>query len=248
MAEKFVTEYVAVGPGLIRVAYSNEYDEWDDQEDYFDSSLASVIEDFAKECNETSNEDDLGDLAKYFDGPGLKSLTFVKIKNIKNNYYMIWKVVYDPDSVDMEDIAEYLEGQMSDGWGEGFEQLSFNEYDEDLDMWDDELEENVSALTHEIFYYSPWQRNKYRTICLGSKLPEKKVVKNKIKEAKSNPRFERDLMAVQSGNFDILRNRRAEIETLKFKVKAAENDSKRQYLKQELEARREEYRKLSVLI
>ena len=63
-----------------------------------------------------------------------------------------------------------------------------------------------------------------------------------------NFRFERDKKAIENGNYSILQERKAELESLEQKVKAERNGFRLQCLAQELVARRTEYKELDALI
>lgn len=131
--DHLVTRDFYAGPGRIEITKADKV--YDDE----------VIPDkrYLKEIDSMAKYDFKTDLAKYFRGQGIKSMKFERMEIIDDNYYMVWRVVYNPEAISEKKIKDYLSGQMSDGWGEGFEQAPFRSY------WD-RYGERVD------YYYSPW--------------------------------------------------------------------------------------------
>lgn len=116
--------------------YENDVDEfgWNDGTvDYptlFTGSDMSYYADSIQEAVEQRNGDDGGNLMLYFDesrNPDIKAkvMSAVPSVEIQNGVLMGCTTVKLRESFtapEMEDLLEYLKGQFSDGWGEGFEQ------------------------------------------------------------------------------------------------------------------------------
>ena len=112
--------YIAVGAGCV-FHYNNSSVGYK-VSDTYNPSLAKRITGFIRRTSFGSE-----DLAQYISSmmEGVESIKFVAIWDINIKYYTIWKVTYDPEIVDINEIGEYLIGQMTDGWGESLEQVSF---------------------------------------------------------------------------------------------------------------------------
>ena len=115
--------------------YRNDADEygWNNEvTDYptlFSGADMSYYEDSIREAVEQHNIDD-GNLMPYFDkeqNPGVKTkvLSAIPSVEIRNGELMGCTTVKlrEPlTDTEMKDFQDYLKGQFSDGWGEGFEQ------------------------------------------------------------------------------------------------------------------------------
>ena len=116
--------------------YENDVDEygWNngiaDYPTLFTGSDMVCYEDSIREAVEHHNVDDGGNLMLYFDevrNPGVKAkvLSAVPSVVIRDGELMGCTTVKLRESLtesEMEELQEYLKGQFSDGWGEGFEQ------------------------------------------------------------------------------------------------------------------------------
>ena len=185
---KFVSSYFVCGPGKVTAYYTNDYEESEPvEEDGFDYKLANEVEGFIYNDDCDCNED----LAQYYNGDGVKSITFEQLCKRKGKYYMMWKVIWSPEVVgDVEKIKDFLAGQMSDGWGESFEQHEFfkevdyitdefEDYD-DLDEYGNPIAKMMYDVRTEIsYYYSPWSNNHYEVIDEGCDSYEEKVKRHR---------------------------------------------------------------------
>lgn len=116
--------------------YENDVDEfgWNngtvDYPTLFTGSDMSYYADSIQEAVEQRNGDDGENLMLYFDesrNPDIKAkvMSAVPSVEIQNGVLMGCTTVKLRESLtapEMEDLLEYLKGQFSDGWGEGFEQ------------------------------------------------------------------------------------------------------------------------------
>jgi hypothetical protein len=183
----FITSYFLCGPGMVNAYYTNEYVNGELFRKFrgFNYDWAGIIEHFI--FNDGWNDD----LANAYTGEGVESITFERMVNLKGRFYMMWKVVWSPEIVgDVEKIKDFLANQMSDGWGEGFEQQEFfNEIDyitdefedyKDLDEYGDPIAKMRYDVKTEITYcYSPWSAGGYEVIEEGSDIYKEKVKRHK---------------------------------------------------------------------
>jgi len=90
----------------------------------------AYYEDSIREAMEQRGSDDGGNLMPYFDedrNPGVKEkvLSAVPTVEIRDGEFMgctTVKLKAPLTEAEMQDLQDYLKGQFSDGWGEGFEQ------------------------------------------------------------------------------------------------------------------------------
>ena len=107
---------------------------------YYEDSIQSAID--------QRNSDDGGNLMPYFDedrNPGVKTkvLSAVPSVEIRDGELMGCTTVRLKEPLteaEMKDLQDYLKGQYSDGWGEGFEQQEIQTGDGVLyvHFWDSE--------------------------------------------------------------------------------------------------------------
>lgn len=116
--------------------YENDVDEygWNngvaDYPTLFTGGDMACYEDSIREAVEHRNGDDGGNLMPYFDenrSPGVqaKVVSAIPSVEIRDGELMGCTTVKLRESLtesEMEELQEYLKGQFSDGWGEGFEQ------------------------------------------------------------------------------------------------------------------------------
>lgn len=96
----------------------------------FSGTDMSYYEDSIQSAVEQRNSDDSGNLMPYFDedrNPGVKEkiLSAIPSVEIRGGELMGCTTVVLKEPLteeEMEDLQDYLHGQFSDGWGEGFEQ------------------------------------------------------------------------------------------------------------------------------
>lgn len=136
---------------------SSESNEYDDSVEMYASELAEAMK----------NEDvDLAEYADDFHGDSY----YKKLKSVKMGLEFYNGLLYglatctvsdDWNDTDTEQLKEYLTGQYSDGWGEGFEQSEITSFtaDEEEEIYDDETDEYYYE-TYDAKYYvfvSFWQ-------------------------------------------------------------------------------------------
>lgn len=148
--DNFATKKFFCGPGVVKTYYIDEEEgDYDEKETEYDRLTAKKIERFIL------NDDDwYTDLAPYYKNKGVKSILFSHITSFDGYYYTVWDVTYDPEKVDIDDLKDYLEGQMSDGWGESLEQNAF-------------FEERQGYGQREEKYYSPWNFDNFEILIEG---------------------------------------------------------------------------------
>lgn len=137
--DNYITKTFFCGPGVVRVYCMDEEEgDYDEEETEFDRSTARKIDRYILNSDVWCE-----DLAGYYRGEGVKSIVYSHMTSFEGEYYMAWNITYDPKKVDLDDLEDYMEGQMADGWGEGFEQHPFEV--EGDDYWHKEERS-----------YSPW--------------------------------------------------------------------------------------------
>ena len=126
------------------------------------------LAEFCEEINNLIKEDEYSNLAEYYDeGPGgILSIIPSVIVDVDGKLYSLTTIKADHElaAEEMIDMLDYLSGQFSDGWGEGFEQRSFYECPEEIECeeWDEEEQEyyRESYTETAYFYISFWYSEK----------------------------------------------------------------------------------------
>ena len=156
---------VACGPGIITTWQTGDNTGTNDYSDYvYMQGVADMIQEAI--IDDLKGQGGLDSLSQYCDINGITKITFKRVKNIDNRYYLEWEVEAE-DSIsesDIEKFKDWFEGQMSDGWGEGFEQRPFNSYEDTTDYEyeeeGDEEDEGGFYTDYETVkcedFYSPW--------------------------------------------------------------------------------------------
>ena len=128
---------------------------WDGYETEPDFNVSDLIN--ALEADETN-------LAPYTDDIEKLIETKIGVEIIDGNLFGVAYCTVEDDwtDEDTKQLKDYLSGQYSDGWGEGFEQREFAEFDELEEYYDDENEEYCEEYVNYYVYASFWQRNGFR--------------------------------------------------------------------------------------
>lgn len=115
-------------PLTCNVFERNEYGDINEEPDEFDGRYAADYEHEIKAAIYRDNARDDINMAEYFDGSNgaqskLKSMTW-GVRNVRGELYGCIKVELTEPLYDSEkdEVVEFISGQNSDGWGEGFEQ------------------------------------------------------------------------------------------------------------------------------
>ena len=131
-------KYYKCGPGTFSVithnTWSGDYEDW--EESWDDDYAEAVNYDLAYDSEE---------LAPYVSDEYLdkiRKVAPVKVIEINGSPYTVFEVDAD-DDVPQEYITEYILGQCSDGWGEGYEQSPV-------------ISNRVEESEYEEVYFSPW--------------------------------------------------------------------------------------------
>ena len=131
----------------------DEYD-YDDMfgksADHFNTIRMAVESDeYATRLKEYIYDDDLEEKVD-----SIKIAVILKNNKIYSEATVTVTDDFDEDGKDMTNLKNYIEGQYSDGWGEGFEQHEFDDFweEEETEYWDDEEEEYVQD--YEDVHYS----------------------------------------------------------------------------------------------
>lgn len=122
-----------------------------------------AAENYSNEIFEAIEKEDIN-LAEYADNDKVKSIT-MSVEFYGNKLYGVATCEVTDDFEDIEWLKNYLTGQYSDGWGEGFEQREISEwigeeeseeYDEDEGYYTDYYDVRYSA------YVNFWQYKNFR--------------------------------------------------------------------------------------
>jgi hypothetical protein len=127
---------------------------WDGYETEPDFNVSDLIN--ALNADETN-------LAPYTDDIEKLIETKISVEIVDGNLFGVAYCTVEDDwtDEDTKQLKDYLSGQYSDGWGEGFEQREFAEFDE-LEEYYDENEEYCEEYVNYYVYASFWQRNGFR--------------------------------------------------------------------------------------
>lgn len=139
--------------------------------DNFDWTEDAIV--YADEIIEAVENDDV-DLAEYADEYH-GATYYKKLESIKMSTELydgtlygcaICKVSDDWNDEDTKQLKEYLTGQYSDGWGEGFEQREISEWseEEEFEEYDDEEDEYYTEYydVKHYAYVSFWQSKNFK--------------------------------------------------------------------------------------
>lgn len=123
--------------------------------------------------------------------------------------YLFW-TVYTSDVLDKKEeksLLDYITGQCSDGWGEGFEQRPVTKYsgeweeeyeDEDPDTGEMDWGTETYSVTYKVFY-SPWQHRNWNIKITGSG-----EVREKATSRKNNYITIKEEVRINQGNQEVI--------------------------------------------
>lgn len=162
---------IYTGPGVVNETSWGEYtEEYTYENRKFHAGQAEEIAEAIRDDLDSIKDDAPRGLIEYCDVAGCESLTFKDVVNINEQFFLSWilKVNEDFRDEDMEKFKDWISGQMSDGWGEGFEQHPFetSTYEDYVDVEDYDEESGETNYTqetdhiHEELSFSPWSYSK----------------------------------------------------------------------------------------
>lgn len=128
------------------------------EEDYEENLSQKEILQYETEIEEAIERynDGMENLAIYYKNPDLKVVSIdIGVKEINGRLFSYTKVTsYEEirEQEDIDDLRDWLTGQYSDGWGEGFEQHPIDSYEDQYEYEEEIYDDEEDSTEYETQY------------------------------------------------------------------------------------------------